>query len=220
MATFTLQRSSNPIEDQGSKQYDNQFPSLSQMKPRSHQTWGPSTNKSTYKRSYNQHAVNPKKTQSKRSAIECAYCHEQGHHIKHCHKAANATVRKQNAKKYKRQQKIQLKKSRAVERIREQVIASQQYSQISIENPPSVSNSEDLKTGVMSQKKMFEHTAAQDESEILYYASMKKSNPVTNEAKSDIKTQIKEKEDLMKTLNRWADKCDLQEEIDELEQLL
>jgi len=197
MATFTLQRSSKPIEYRGSKKYNNQFPSLSQVKPRSQQTWGPSTNKSTYKRSYNEKAVEPKKFQSKCSAIECAYCHEQGHHIKNCQKAADATARKQNAKKSNRQQKFQLKKSRAVERIREQVIASQQYCQISIENPPSVSNSEDLETEV--------------------------SNPVTTEnevTKSDIENQIQEKKDLMKTLKSWADKCDLQEEIDELEQLL
>ena len=197
MATFTLQRSSKPIEYQGSKKYNNQFPSLSQVKPRSQQTWGPSTNKTTYKRSYNEKAVEPKKFQSKCSAIECAYCHEQGHHIKNCQKAADATARKQNAKKSNRQQKFQLKKSRAVERIREQVIASQQYCQISIENPPSVSNSEDLETEV--------------------------SNPVTTEnevTKSDIENQIQEKKDLMKTLKSWADKCDLQEEIDELEQLL
>lgn len=197
MATFTLQRSSKPIEYRGSKKYNNQFPSLSQVKPRSQQTWGPSTNKSTYKRSYNEKAVEPKKFQSKCSAIECAYCHEQGHHIKNCQKAADATARKQNAKKSNRQQKFQLKKSRAVERIREQVIASQQYCQISIENPPNVSNSEDLETEV--------------------------SNPVTTEnevTKSDIENQIQEKKDLMKTLKSWADKCDLQEEIDELEQLL
>ena len=197
MATFTLQRSSKPIEYRGSKKYNNQFPSLSQVKPRSQQTWGPSTNKSTYKRSYNEKAVEPKKFQSKCSAIECAYCHEQGHHIKNCQKAADSTARKQNAKKSNRQQKFQLKKSRAVERIREQVIASQQYCQISIENPPSVSNSEDLETEV--------------------------SNPVTTEnevTKSDIENQIQEKKDLMKTLKSWADKCDLQEEIDELEQLL
>lgn len=197
MATFTLQRSSKPIEYRGSKKYNNQFPSLSQVKPRSQQTWGPSTNKTTYKRSYNEKAVEPKKFQSKCSAIECAYCHEQGHHIKNCQKAADATARKQNAKKSNRQQKFQLKKSRAVERIREQVIASQQYCQISIENPPSVSNSEDLETEV--------------------------SNPVTTEnevTKSDIENQIQEKKDLMKTLKSWADKCDLQEEIDELEQLL
>ena len=197
MATFTLQRSSKPIEYRGSKKYNNQFPSLSQVKPRSQQTWGPSTNKSTYKRSYNEKAVEPKKFQSKCSAIECAYCHEQGHHIKNCQKAADSTARKQNAKKSNRQQKFQLKKSRAVERIREQVIASQQYCQISIENPPNVSNSEDLETEV--------------------------SNPVTTEnevTKSDIENQIQEKKDLMKTLKSWADKCDLQEEIDELEQLL
>jgi hypothetical protein len=197
MATFTLQRSSKPIEYRGSKKYNNQFPSLSQVKPRSQQTWGPSTNKTTYKRSYNEKAVEPKKFQSKCSAIECAYCHEQGHHIKNCQKAADATARKQNAKKSNRQQKFQLKKSRAVERIREQVIASQQYCQISIENPPNVSNSEDLETEV--------------------------SNPVTTEnevTKSDIENQIQEKKDLMKTLKSWADKCDLQEEIDELEQLL
>jgi hypothetical protein len=197
MATFTLQRSSKPIEYRGSKKYNNQFPSLSQVKPRSQQTWGPSTNKTTYKRSYNEKAVEPKKFQSKCSAIECAYCHEQGHHIKNCQKAADATARKQNAKQSNRQQKFKLKKSRAVERIREQVIASQQYCQISIENHPSVSNSEDLETEV--------------------------SNPVTTEnevTKSDIENQIQEKEDLMKTLKRWADKCDLQEEIDELEQLL
>jgi len=197
MATFTLQRSSKPIEYRGSKKYNNQFPSLSQVKPRSQQTWGPSTNKTTYKRSYNEKAVEPKKFQSKCSAIECAYCHEHGHHIKNCQKAADATARKQNAKKSNRQQKFQLKKSRAVERIREQVIASQQYCQISIENPPSVSNSEDLETEV--------------------------SNPVTTEnevTKSDIENQIQEKKDLMKTLKSWADKCDLQEEIDELEQLL
>ena len=197
MATFTLQRSSKPIEYRGSKKYNNQFPSLSQVKPRSQQTWGPSTNKTTYKRSYNEKAVEPKKFQSKCSAIECAYCHEQGHHIKNCQKAADATARKQNAKKSNRQQKFQLKKSRAVERIREQVIASQQYCQISIENSPNVSNSEDLETEV--------------------------SNPVTTEnevTKSDIENQIQEKKDLMKTLKSWADKCDLQEEIDELEQLL
>ena len=197
MATFTLQRSSKPIEYRGSKKYNNQFPSLSQVKPRSQQTWGPSTNKTTYKRSYNEKAVEPKKFQSKCSAIECAYCHEQGHHIKNCQKAADATARKQNAKQSNRQQKFQLKKSRAVERIREQVIASQQYCQISIENPPNVSNSEDLETEV--------------------------SNPVTTEnevTKSDIENQIQEKKDLMKTLKSWADKCDLQEEIDELEQLL
>tara|TARA_B110000211_G_scaffold223791_1_gene274119 strand:+ start:1228 stop:1821 length:594 start_codon:yes stop_codon:yes gene_type:complete len=197
MATFTQHRSSKPIEYQGSKKYNNQFPSLSQVKPRSQQTWGPSTNKTTYKRSYNEKAVEPKKFQSKCSAIECAYCHEQGHHIKNCQKAADATARKQNAKKSNRQQKFQLKKSRAVERIREQVIASQQYCQISIENSPNVSNSEDLETEV--------------------------SNPVTTEnevTKSDIENQIQEKKDLMKTLKSWADKCDLQEEIDELEQLL
>ena len=209
MATFTLQRSSNPIEYQGSKKYNNQFPSLSQMKPRSHQTWGHSTNKSTYKRSYNQHAVNPKKTQSKRSAIECAYCHEQDHHIKHCHKAATATARKQNAKQSNRQQKFQLKKSRAVERIREQVIASQQYCQISIENPASVSNSEDLKTGV-SIPVTNEVTKSDIKTQI-------QENEVT---KSDIENQIQEKEELMKTVKRWSDKCDLQDEIDELEQLL
>ena len=197
MATFTQHRSSKPIEYRGSKKYNNQFPSLSQVKPRSQQTWGPSTNKTTYKRSYNEKAVEPKKFQSKCSAIECAYCHEQGHHIKNCQKAADATARKQNAKQSNRQQKFQLKKSRAVERIREQVIASQQYCQISIENPPNVSNSEDLETEV--------------------------SNPVTTEnevTKSDIENQIQEKKDLMKTLKSWADKCDLQEEIDELEQLL
>ena len=198
MATFTLHRTSKPIEYQGSKKYNNQFPSLSQVKPRSQQTWGPITNKSTYKRSYNKKAVEPKKFQSKCSTIECAYCHEQGHHIKNCQKAADATARKQNSKQSNRQQKFQLKKSRAVERIREQVIASQQYCQISIENPPSVSNSEDLEAEV--------------------------SNPVTTVkiwfTKSDIENQIQEKEDLMKTLKRWADKCDLQEEIDELEQLL
>ena len=196
MATFTQHRSSKPIEYQGSKKYNNQFPSLSQVKPRSQQTWGPSTNKTTYKRSYNEKAIVPK-FQSKCSAIECAYCHEQGHHIKNCQKAADATARKQNAKKSNRQQKFQLKKSRAVERIREQVIASQQYCQISIENPPNVSNSEDLETEV--------------------------SNPVTTEnevTKSYIENQIQEKKDLMKTLKSWADKCDLQEEIDELEQLL
>ena len=209
MATFTLHRSSKvqPIVYQGSKKYNNQFPSLSQVKPRSQQTWGPIANSKgrgggkiwprdfQQTGSYNKKAVEPKKFQSKCSTIECAYCHEQGHHIKNCQKAADATARKQNAKQSNRQQKFQLKKSRAVERIREQVIASQQYCQISIENPPSVSNSEDLETEVSRTLNIF----------------------VT---KSDIENQIQEKEDLMKTLKRWADKCDLQEEIDELEQLL
>ena len=205
MATFTLQRSCKiqPIEYQGSKKYDNQFPSLSQGKPRPQQTWGP--NLSTGKPSYNLKLVTAKKFQSKVSTIECSYCHEQGHHIKNCQKASDATARKQNTKQSKRQQYSQLKKSRAVERLRQQVIDSQQYCQISPENPPisKISNPNGPPHTILEVTKWKNESTCDDTIDQI-----------------TLKKQIQEKEDLMKTLTRWADKCDLQEEIDELDEQL
>ena len=193
MTTYTLNRSNF--------QYGkDQFPSLSQTKSTTPQKWGPSTGVRyvSKNKSFTQ-KFKPKKKQ-KGHSIECAYCHEVGHHIKYCEKAANATARKQKA----RQQQFQLKKTRSVEQLRQQVITTLEQS-----NLPVVIASKPVKAikpvKEIKPIKAIEEPVNSNEPVISRELLIEKINKIKEEI-------------AISTI--WADKCDLEDELEDLEKEL
>ena len=187
MTTYTLNRSNFQYRT-------DQFPSLSQTKSTTQQKWGPSTGVRyvSKSKSFTQ-KFKPKKKQ-KKDTIECAYCHEVGHHIKYCEKAANATARKQKA----RQQQFQLKKTRSVERLRQQVITKQQIqSNLPIKAEPI--KAEPIKAEPIKAEPIKAEKAEPAMSRELLIKKI-------NEIKEKINKETK-----------WAEKCDLEDDLDDLE---
>ena len=135
---------------------------------------------------------------SNKKGIECAYCHEHGHHIRNCQKAVDATARKQQSRFAARQKQAEDKLNRAEERLRQKVIAAQQASQLAQqpvvveeENSDSDSDTDSQCEVVDSQVKI-----------------------------AHIENLIASKKLELKTTKSWADRTDLSEDIDELEEEL
>ena len=128
--------------------------------------------------------------------IECAYCHEHGHHIRNCQKAVDATARKQQSRFVARQKQAEDKLNRAEERLRQKVIAAQQASQLA--QQPVVVEEEDSDSDTDSECEV-----------------------VDSQVKiAQIENLIASKKMQLKTTKSWADRTDLSEEIEELEEEL
>ena len=133
---------------------------------------------------------------SNKKGIECAYCHENGHHIRNCQKAVDATARKQQSRFVARQKQAEDKLNRAEERLRQKVIAAQQASQLA--QQPVVVEEEDSDSDTDSECEV-----------------------VDSQVKiSQIENLIASKKLELKTTKSWADRTDLSEEIEELEEEL
>lgn len=133
---------------------------------------------------------------SNKKGIECAYCHENEHHIRNCQKAVDATARKQQSRFVSRQKQAEDKLNRAEERLRQKVIAAQQASQLA--QQPVVVEEEDSDSDTDSECEV-----------------------VDSQVKiSQIENLIASKKLELKTTKSWADRTDLSEEIEELEEEL
>lgn len=133
---------------------------------------------------------------SNKNGIECAYCHDHGHHIRNCQKATDATARKQKSCAAVKQKQAEDKLNRAEERLRQKVIAAQQALQLSqqpvvVEEENNDSDTDSDCEGIDSHVKI-----------------------------AHIETLIASKELEFKTTKSWADRSDLSEEIEELNEEL
>lgn len=137
---------------------------------------------------------------SNKKGIECAYCHEHGHHIRNCQKAADATARKQQSRSAVQQKQAEDKLNRAEERLRQKVIAAQQASQLA-QQPV-----------VVEEENSDSDSDSDTDSECEVVDSQVKIAQIEN--------LIASKKLELKTTKSWADRTDLSEDIDELEEEL
>lgn len=146
--------------------------------------------------------------------VECAYCHNMGHHIKHCEKAANATARKQAKKRAERQSFQNRKRDQAVNLLRQQV---------QMGNPNMSFDAEASR--ILQSRNPFSTLTTPTESISGPDAGECKTgkhcrNDECNRCQTDtIEDEIERLNARKQTLTNWADIADLEDEIEKLEAL-
>ncbi len=126
----------------------------------------------------------------------CAYCKEDGHHIRHCEKAAAATAKKQEWKRREKARRAEEKKALAEERLRKQILAAQEAKLLA--QQPAVEEESDSESDCED-----EDVQTVDNSDQI----------------ADLEKQIEVKKAEMKG-GSWADVADIEDEIDDLEEEL
>lgn len=141
------------------------------------------------------HRVSPVPQVNQRA---CAYCKEDGHHIRHCEKAAAATAKKQEWKRQEKARRTEEKFNLAEERLRKQILAAQEAK-------------------LLEQQPVVEEESDSSDSD---YEEEEVSVTVNNDEKiAGILAKIAE---LRKSAHgaSWADAADIDDEIDDLEEEL
>ena len=140
------------------------------------------------------HCVSPVPQVNQRA---CAYCKEDGHHIRHCEKAAAATAKKQEWKRREKARRAEEKKALAEERLRKQILAAQEAKLLA--QQPAVEEESDSESD---------------------YEEETEEVTVNNDEKiAALEKQIEVKKAEMKG-GSWADVADIEDEIDDLEEEL
>ena len=129
---------------------------------------------------------------------DCAYCHEDDHHIRDCQKAAAATAKKQAQKRQSKHERSTERFSRAQENLRKQVIAAQQAK-------------------IMAQQPVVEEENDTSDSEA---ESVDEIQVVDNSEQIALLTQQIAEAKANLDCARWADAADIEDEIEELEEHL
>jgi len=129
---------------------------------------------------------------------DCAYCHEDDHHIRDCQKAADATAKKQAQKRQSKHERSTERFSRAEENLRKQVIAAQQAK-------------------IMAQQPVVEEENDTSDSDA---ESIDEIQVVDNSEQIALVTQQIAEARANLDCARWADACDIEDEIEELEEQL
>lgn len=126
----------------------------------------------------------------------CAYCKEDGHHIRHCEKAAAATAKKQEWKRREKARRAEEKKALAEERLRQRILAAQEAKNLT--QQPAVEEDSDT-------------SSDEDEPEDV---------TVNNDEKiANLLAKIAELREKAHSAS-WADAADIDDEIDDLEEEL
>ena len=138
-----------------------------------------------------QHRVSPAPKVNQRP---CAYCKEDGHHIRHCEKAAAATAKKQEWKRREKARRAEEKKALAEERIRKQILAAQEAK-------------------LLAQQPVVEEESDSSDSD---YEEQPETSRNRDDQIAELVAKITELRKEEKNAS-WADAADLEDEIEELE---
>ena len=125
----------------------------------------------------------------------CAYCKEDGHHIRYCQKAAAATAKKQEWKRKEKARRAAEKKNLAEERLRQRILAAQQ-------------------TEILAQQPVVEEesdSSSDSDNEEQPETSLSRDDQI-----AELVAKIAELRKEEKNAS-WADAADLEDEIEELE---
>lgn len=140
------------------------------------------------------HSVSPASQVNQRP---CAYCKEDGHHIRHCEKADAATAKKQEWKRLEKARRAEEKKALAEERLRQRILAAQEVKNLA-QQP------------VVEEESDSSESDCEDED----VQTVDNSDQI-----ADLEKQIEVKKAEMKG-GSWADVADIEDEIDDLEEEL
>ena len=124
----------------------------------------------------------------------CAYCKENGHHIRHCQKAAAATAKKQEWKRKEKARRAAEKKNLAEERLRQHILAAQQEK-------------------ILAQQPVVEEECDSSDSDCEEQPETSRNR---DEEIAELIAKIAELRKEEKNAS-WADAADLEDEIEELE---
>lgn len=130
----------------------------------------------------------------------CAYCKEDGHHIRHCEKADAATAKKQVWKRQEKARRAEEKFNLAEERLRKQILAAQEVKNL-VQQPVMDEDSDSSESDYETEAEEVIVTVNNDEKIAGILAKIAELRKSAHGAS-------------------WADSADIDDEIDELEEEL